>query len=104
VHAYIADQIAKKAGWKNVNGMYGAMAPDVINYMFYSPNLAQMYMATHLDFEALWNEAGTPQERTLAYGFVGGRLHRAHREREPAGTLKGLRYPKGRNPRSAAGE
>jgi hypothetical protein len=70
VHAYIADQIAKKAGWKNVNEMYGAMAPDVINYMFYSPNLAQMYMATHLDFEALWNEAGTPQERTLAYGFV----------------------------------
>jgi hypothetical protein len=70
VHAYIGDQIAKKAGWKNVNEMYGAMAPDVMNYMFYSPYLQEMYIATHFDFEPLWDAARTPQERTLALGFL----------------------------------
>ena len=70
VHAYIADQIAKKAGWKNVDEMYGSMAPDVINYMFSSPYLSQMYAATHFDFEPLWEEARTVRERALAHGFV----------------------------------
>ncbi len=70
VHAYIADQLGKKAGWKNVDEMYGAMAPDVVNYMFDSPYLPQMYYATHFDFERLWEQARTTKERTLAHGFV----------------------------------
>jgi hypothetical protein len=70
LHAYIADVIAKKAGWKNVNEMYGGMAPDVVNYMFNSPDLSQMYIATHFDFESMWDGARTPQERTLAQGFL----------------------------------
>jgi hypothetical protein len=70
VHAYIADRIGKKAGWKNVDEMYGAMAPDVINYMFYSPYLPEMYFATHFDFKRIWKAAQTPRERALAYGFL----------------------------------
>jgi len=70
VHTYIADQLNKKAGWKNVDEMYGAMAPDVINYMFYSPYLTQMYIATHFDFEAMPAAARTIRERVLAHGFV----------------------------------
>ncbi len=70
VHLYVADQAAKKAGWKNQNEMYGAMGPDVVNYLFSSPDLMDMYATTHFQFGLLWDAASTPSERALALGFV----------------------------------
>ncbi len=70
VHAYVADQANKKAGWKNVNEMYGGMAPDVINYMFFSPDLPAMYSATHFQFAPLFDAAANQAEGSLALGFL----------------------------------
>ena len=70
VHAYVADHVSKKAGWKNIDEMYGAMAPDVINYMFYSPHLSDMYAETHFNYERMWAAAETTRERVLAFGFL----------------------------------
>jgi hypothetical protein len=70
VHSYVADQVNKKAGWKNVYEMYGGMAPDTINYMFFSPDLPLMYGATHFNFAALFDAAETPAEQALSLGFV----------------------------------
>jgi len=34
VHAYIDDHIGKKAPVRNLNEVYGAMAPDTFNFLF----------------------------------------------------------------------
>ena len=53
VHAYIADHLGKKAPLLNLNEVYGAMAPDVFNYMFDNPALQQtLVMGTRLSIHA----------------------------------------------------
>jgi len=69
-HAYIDDQLNKQKGTKNLNEIYGGMAPDMFNYMFESPYLQDFYIATHYDFMKMWDTSKNSLEKSLAYGFV----------------------------------
>lgn len=69
-HAYIDDYIGKTKSSKNINEIYGGMAPDMFNYMFESPYLQDFYIATHYDFMKIWDTSKSSLEKSLAYGFV----------------------------------
>jgi hypothetical protein len=69
-HLYIDEQVCKKAGGLKFNACYGGMAPDAVNYLFSSPNLQDMYVATHYQFAQLWDEARSRVDRALAFGFI----------------------------------
>lgn len=69
-HAYIDDHIGKTKSSKNINEIYGGMAPDMFNYMFESPYLQDFYIATHYDFMKIWDTSKSSLEKALAYGFV----------------------------------
>ncbi len=83
-HAYIADHIGKKWGLKNINEIYGAMVPDLFNYVFgldpYVDNYLRGY--THgipaangnpavESFMDVWYSARWwGYQKALAYGFI----------------------------------
>ena len=69
-HAYIDDHIGKTKSSKNINEIYGGMAPDMFNYMFESPYLQDFYIATHYDFMKMWDTSKSSLEKSFAYGFV----------------------------------
>jgi len=69
-HLYIDEQLVKKAGGLKFNACYGSMAPDAVNYLFSSPYLEDMYVATHYQFAPLWNEARSRVDLALAFGFI----------------------------------
>jgi hypothetical protein len=75
-HAYIMDHIGKTAYWKNLNEIYGSMAPDMFNLMF-EPQLLDvreyMWEQTHRhpNFMKVWDAAHWwGYQKPLAYGFV----------------------------------
>jgi hypothetical protein len=84
IHAYIADHIGKKMPLGNLNEIYGAMAPDVFNYMFDNPALQQtLVYGTHYQSTLVWDAARFPTGKALAFGFVShnelfGADHTAH--------------------------
>jgi hypothetical protein len=71
-HAYIDDHIGRKGPVRNLNEIYGGMAPDVFNYLF--SNLAwlnYLYEKTHYkDNILVWKKADTLTEKAVAFGFV----------------------------------
>jgi hypothetical protein len=67
VHAYVDDNLGTKKIFRNLNEMYGAMAPDLFNYIFDQPNL---YLMTHNGFMQVWNAAQCPFTKAAAFGFV----------------------------------
>jgi len=69
-HAFIDDQIMKKKGLRNLNEMYGAMSPDIFNYLFEAPFQKDLYMQTHYQFQKVWEQAKSGSAKALAYGFV----------------------------------
>lgn len=71
-HAYIDDHIGKEGPVRNLNEIYGGMAPDVFNYLFDHPDwLEYLYMETHYENNVvLWKKANTPLEKAVAFGFV----------------------------------
>ncbi len=70
-HAYIDDHLSKKWGFKNMNEIYGGMAPDIFNYMFNYPDyMGYLYSQTHNEFLRVWDEAKSRQGKALAYGFA----------------------------------
>lgn len=71
-HAYIDDRIGKQGPLRNLNEIYGGMAPDVFNYLFDHPDwLEYLYMETHYENNIdLWKKANTPLEKAVAFGFV----------------------------------
>jgi len=72
-HAYIADLLRKKAGVPNIEEIYGAMAPDMFNYLFENPVLAfqaWLYEQTHYNFMKVWDAARTGGEKSAAAGFL----------------------------------
>jgi hypothetical protein len=75
-HAYIDDKIGKSLPLRNLNEIYGGMAPDIFN--FYpqvldtnSPYFA-LYMQTHYNTLALWAAAqkATDLGKASAFGFA----------------------------------
>jgi len=69
-HAFIADQLKKRAGPYNLDEIYGAMAPDIFNYMFGYPHQSYLHDETHNNFMKLWNSAEWGYEKPAVYGFV----------------------------------
>jgi hypothetical protein len=75
-HAYIDDKIGKKLPLKNLNEIYGGMAPDIFN--FYPEVLVSgtaynyLYLQTHYNSLALWSEAqaATDLGKASAFGFA----------------------------------
>jgi hypothetical protein len=68
-HAYIGNKLGAKAGLKDFDEMYGALAPDVFNYTFatYYPYL---YGQTHYTAFNLKSVADEKLQKALAYGYV----------------------------------
>jgi hypothetical protein len=69
-HAFIADQLKKRAGPYNLDEIYGAMAPDIFNYMFGYPHQSYLHDETHNNFMKMWNSAERGYEKPAVYGFV----------------------------------
>jgi hypothetical protein len=94
-HAYIDDQLNKTKSTKNLNEIYGGMAPDIFNYMFESPYLQDFYIATHYDFVKIWNVSKNSLDKSLAYGFIShndmwGADYTAHHSGITYGQTKGI--------------
>jgi hypothetical protein len=71
-HAYIDDHLGKKGPLRNLNEIYGSMAPDVFNYLFQNLGwLNYLYMETHYDNNiVVWQKSDTILEKAVAFGFV----------------------------------
>lgn len=72
-HAFIADVLKKAGGPYNIDEMYGAMAPDIFNYMFSPPNVLfreYLYDQTHHYFQKVRNAVKWGYEKSSAYGFL----------------------------------
>ncbi len=78
-HAYIANKIGKKLGLKNLNEIYGSMAPDMFNYAFDIVEPLKSYLRGYThgippsneDFMDVWYQARWwGYEKALAYGHV----------------------------------
>jgi hypothetical protein len=72
-HAFIADYLKKAGGPYNIDEIYGAMAPDVFNYMFLPPNILfrdYLYDQTHHHFMKVRDAVNWGYEKSSAYGFL----------------------------------
>jgi len=75
-HAYIADRLGARAGYDNLDELWGIVAPDFFNFIFdlaLCPGwVSDQTHGTYTDtFLKVWNVADTNAEQALAYGFVG---------------------------------
>lgn len=71
-HAYIANLLNKKVGQRNLNEIYGAMAPDMFNLRFDLPVYGEggLYSWTHYGYDKVWAQKETGMSKGLGYGFV----------------------------------
>lgn len=73
-HLYIADKLKRQGAMNPLNAdeMYGAMAPDIFNYMFELPldQYAFLYDRTHHYYQYIWKAVKWGFEKPLAFGFV----------------------------------
>jgi hypothetical protein len=74
-HIYISDRLEARAGYRNINEMWGSLGPDIFNFVFneaFCPTwLTDETHGRVVDsFMKVWNAAGTTSEKALAYGFV----------------------------------
>ena len=71
-HAYIDDALNKADDERNMNEIYGGIAPDMFNYYFAETDEVrdEIFNQFHYDFMNIWNRKKTGQEKALAYGFV----------------------------------
>jgi hypothetical protein len=71
-HAYIDDHLGRKGPVRNLNEIYGGMAPDVFSYLFSNLNwLDYLYYEAHYkDNRLVWKKADTKLEKAVAFGFV----------------------------------
>ncbi|MCU0563476.1 MAG: hypothetical protein MUE48_05975 [Desulfobacterales bacterium] len=71
-HAYICDHLGARGPVKNLNEIYGGMAPDVFNYLFSDNTLREtLYAATHYgSFTDVGKSSHTLTGKALALGFI----------------------------------
>jgi len=75
-HAYIDDHLGKKGPVKNLNEIYGAMAPDVFNFLFSNMDMMKyLYSVTHYrlypdDFLHVWDNSHNSLSKAASFGFV----------------------------------
>lgn len=75
VHTYIDDHLGTYQKLRNLNEIYGGMAPDVFNYMFsYLPFLSEQthgkYDTRESNFMKVWDAAKGEFQKSMAFGFV----------------------------------
>jgi hypothetical protein len=70
-HAYIDDHLGKTKRNRNMDEIYGGVAPDTFNYLFDVPEY-QNYLSgqTHTEFMKVWDVPRAGLGKSLAYGFV----------------------------------
>jgi hypothetical protein len=77
-HAYIDDHLGKKGPVKNLNEIYGAMVPDVFNFLFSNMDMMKyLYTVTHYqgvgyadDYLNVWENSHNFLSKATAFGFV----------------------------------
>jgi hypothetical protein len=75
-HAYIGDNLGKKGPVKNLNEIYGGMAPDVFNFLFSNLDMMKyLYTVTHYkiypdDYLKVWDNSHNFLSKSIAFGFV----------------------------------
>jgi hypothetical protein len=73
-HLYFADKLKRQGGMNpmNLDEMYGAMTPDIFNYVFDLPPdvYAYLYDQTHHYYGNMWKAVKRGYEKPLAFGFV----------------------------------
>jgi hypothetical protein len=75
-HAYIVEQIGRNFGLRNVNEIYGAISPDLFNYLFGTAYQRYLRHQTHgisgdESFLKLWWAAERRNfQKSLAFGFL----------------------------------
>jgi hypothetical protein len=73
-HLYFADKLKRQGGGNpmNFDEMYGAMAPDIFNYVFLPPFevYSYLYGQTHGQYQKMWQAVKWGWEKPLAFGFV----------------------------------
>ena len=73
-HLYIADKLKRQGRINpmNLDEMYGAMAPDIFNYVFDLPTAQYDYLydQTHHYYYNMWRAVKWGYEKPLAFGFV----------------------------------
>ena len=97
-HLYIADKLKRQGGMNpmNFDEMYGAMAPDIFNYLFELPEGVNpfLYDETHHQYYKMWKAVKWGYEKPLAFGFVShndtwGADFTAHHRALTTGLLEG---------------
>lgn len=98
-HLYIADKLKRQGGLmnpQNLDEMYGAMAPDIFNYVFEIPAgvYDYLYDETHHQFINIWKAVKWGYEKPLAFGFVShndswGADYTAHHRARTTGLMEG---------------
>ncbi len=68
-HVYLANRLGAKFGPVNLQEMYGALTPDVFNFMF-DANGQILSNLTHFQPGLISAAAATAEERAIAYGFM----------------------------------
>ena len=70
-HTYMEDHLGKAKRNRNMNEIYGGVAPDIFNYLFNTPEY-QQYLSyqTHVEFLKVWDIPRAGLGQSLAYGFV----------------------------------
>jgi hypothetical protein len=103
-HAYIDDHLGRKGPLRNLNEIYGGMAPDVFNFLFNNPAAPYLYAVTHYqgypdDYLTVWDDSHTLLSKAVALGFVShngdfGADHTAHHASLALGGDKGYAIAK----------
>jgi hypothetical protein len=70
-HTYIDDHLGKTKRNRNLDEIYGGVAPDTFIYLFDVPEY-QAYLSyqTHVEFKKVWDVPRAGLGKALAYGFV----------------------------------
>lgn len=68
-HVYFAKELGAKFGPANAEEMYGALLPDLFNFMFDSTG-QYLYDNTHHQFMPVYQSAWKPALRSVGFGFV----------------------------------
>ncbi len=82
-HTYLAKELGSQQGIMNLQEMYGAVLPDMINLMFGYSYQEYLWNETHYEFMKVVEEAKLPISKAFAYGFAShnedwGADHTAH--------------------------
>jgi hypothetical protein len=68
-HVYFANHLGAKSGPANMNEMYGAVLPDLLNFEL-TPEGEAGANAFHNIAMPVWLAAATPAQKSLAFGFM----------------------------------